>query len=624
MRASLIAITVVLFLCVAAMPIGGQPDTRDEGSEIVVEPESGRGAEFHLVMSDGFDINGTRSLACPPKATHSNATAGGTDPVAPEGPGSVDTPSIVRLYPNPTSHGNVGEFALLALPADTNVGTLTLTDGHTTAGLPNETVTGRVAVSMDPDVSEEWTTYPVLELDGHLRLSAEGDDLELRENDTTIDAVSYDRAPQANVWYRTAHGATDGTESGPALVGERVDGDGIWWPREATCFPPSTVTSATAETFVQPDSPEVPLELFRTAEDRLYLAGYTLTSEAVAAELHDANDRGVEVVVLVDGGPVGGTAEETDEILTGLEAAGVTVRALGGEGARYAFHHPKYAVVDGSVLVTTENWNPSGVGGTSSRGWGITVRDDDLADDLATTFQADLEGWDARAWSDHRADVTFVEDDSPTEPFPSEHDPSVVSVSAVELLLAPDNAEGRLLQLIDDAEESILLKQARIPDPGFPLLEATVAAARDGVDVRILLDSTWYVEAENRETAAALDELAADEGLPLEVALVEPGSGFEKIHAKGMVIDEEVSVVGSANWNDNAFRNNREVLLAVHGEDAASFYVDVFDNDWDGESWSLPLEFVVTLAVGVVVALFLGNRHVRFGSRDEPFDTRKR
>ena len=570
------------------------------------------------------------ALVCPPEADTSIESNGSPSDDGHDVTSGTEIPLIIQLYPNPTTYGNVGEFALLEVPSDTGLEGLSITDGHTTAAIPNETSFGhrispdssngstsnRIAISMDPDVTRNWTSYPVVELDGHLRLATNGDDLELLENGSVVDAVSYDSAPQGNVWYRTNERTKPayGTLSDPS--GDHVDGDGIWWPREATCIPPSTVTPESVEVFVHPDAPHVPIDLFRSADDRLLLAGYTLTSETVAGELHAANDRGVEVEVLLDGGPVGGTSETTDDLLVDLESAGVTVRAIGGEGSRYNFHHPKYAVVDDSVLVTTENWKPSGVGGTSSRGWSVTVRDEDLAAALATTFDADAAGSDTSSWSDHRDDATFVEDDAPDEPFAPEYDPAVVPIDGVELLLAPDNAETRFLELLGDAEESILIKQARIPDPEFPLLEATVDAAREGVEVRVLLDSTWYVEEENRETASRLEEIAAEEDLSIEVILVDSGSRFEKIHAKGVVIDDEVTVVGSANWNENAFRNNREVLLVLYGEEAGTYYATVFEDDWEGESWSLPIELLGTLAIGIVVAFFLGNRQVRFSSGD--------
>jgi len=65
------------------------------------------------------------------------------------------------------------------------------------------------------------------------------------------------------------------------------------------------------------------------------------------------------------------------------------------------------------------------------------------------------------------------------------------------------------------------------------LLEATLEAARRGVDVKILLGSAWYNTDENERLAADLERVADRADLPLEVRLVEDTDRFEKIHAKG-------------------------------------------------------------------------------------------
>ncbi len=514
-----------------------------------------------------------------------------------------DRPRVVELYPNPTTDGNVGEYFVVAFPDETNLANWTVTDGHTTAGFPNDSVDGRVAFSLDPDETRRLTDDPVVELEGHLRLAADGDDLELRRDGRVVDAVSYDRASTADVWYRA-----DGS-------------GGVWWPGGATCRPVSTADVDEATAFVLPDSPDVPLETLAAADERILLAGYTFTSRAVADELVAAADRGVDVTVLLEAAPVGGMPDGTRAVLDELAAAGVTVRVLGGEDARYVYHHPKYAVVDDRALVLTENWKPSGVGGASSRGWGVRVDDADVATTLATVFRADADGRDTTPWADYRETAQFVDAESSTGEFAARTTSETVAVDSVEVLLAPDNAEARTLELLAGAEESIRIEQVQIGDRTFPLLEASLEAARRGVDVRILLDATWYVEDENRELAAWLERTADAEDLPLEVRLVEPRGRFEKLHAKGVVVDGETVIVGSANWNDNSFRDNREVLLVLHGSEVGAFYADVFDADWDGGSWPLPVALVGVLAIALVAAGFAGRRYVAFDARGGSDDT---
>ncbi|MFA9501503.1 phosphatidylserine/phosphatidylglycerophosphate/cardiolipin synthase family protein [Natrinema sp. H-ect1] len=535
-------------------------------------------------------------LACPPRAGETSSTSTETP----------DEPRIAGLYPNPTTDENVGEFVVLETPSDTRLGNLTLTDGHTTARLPNETVSGRIALSMAPNVTETLTDVPVSELEGRLRLAADGDDLRLRNATATVDSVSYDRAPTAEKWYRT----------GP--VGGKADrrSDGQWWPRDATCLPVSTAAVDDATAFVLPDGPGVPRETIRNADDRLLLAGYTVTSEAIAADLVDAADRGVEVAVLLEASPVGGTPAATEGVLETLADGGVDVRVIGGEDSRYRYHHPKYAVADDRLLVTTENWKPSGVGGESNRGWGIRLESASLAADLATVFRADFAGRDTTAGAAYRRNTTFTDDgpvySSSAPEYPTTHEPTPVPVESAELLLAPDNADARLNDLLASADDEILVLQPSIADD-VSLLASTLEAARRGVDVRILVGSARYNAAENEALAADLERIADREGLPLEVRLVGDTDRFEKIHAKGIVIDGETAVVGSANWNSNSLENNREVLVALHGEAVADYYATVFESDWAGDSWSFPIGAGVAVAVALAVAAVVGRRYVRFG-----------
>ncbi|MFC7215281.1 phospholipase D-like domain-containing protein [Saliphagus sp. GCM10025334] len=551
------------------------------------------------------------SRACPVRAT--TAFPGNrplSDTVEMSESESRTEPHVAAVYPNPTTHGNVGEFFVLEVPARTRLENWTVTDGHTTAAIPNVTVSGPIALSMDPDETASMTTLEVLELEGHLRLAADGDHLRVFQDGTPIDEISYDRARTARVWYRSGSNATH----------RSTDSDqGAWWPRGATCLPVATYDETVGTAFVLPDAPDVARDRIAAAEDRIRLAGYTFTSPEVATALEDALERGVDVEILVEAGPVGGASERTDELLSELESQGADVYALGGPGARYRYHHPKYAVVDETVLVTTENWSPSGLGGASSRGWGVVVENRALARDLEAVFRADADGWDVTPWAEHRQSATFVEPDPASTSYPTIHDAEPVALEQVELLLAPDNAEGRLLELLECAEESIDVTQASIGDDAS-VLEATIEAAERGVEVRVLLDASWYNEETNREVIERLETAAARDDLPLEARLVEPGDRFEKIHAKGVIVDGDTVVLGSLNWNRNSLRNNREVVLALHGESVASYYTAVFEADWEGEETTplpVPLELLGVAGVGVVAAGVLGWHRLAFAGQDE-------
>lgn len=503
-------------------------------------------------------------------------------------------PHIVELYPNTSIPNDVGEYVTLSFPEPTTLTGWTLTDGETTTRLGDETVAGRVAFSRDPSVAREKVDDPVLELRDHFVLAQAGETVQLRYEGRIVDQTTYERAPRAQRWLRT----DDGWE---------------WRPRGATTFEARDLPARSALAFVLPDSPGVPIETLRGADERVLLAGYTFSSEPTAEELRVAAERGVEIRVLVDGTPVGGQTTAEANALDSLAEAGIPVRVFDGPVTRYRFHHAKYAVVDDRVIVLTENWKPAGTGGRASRGWGVVVESAPVADAVVAVFEADA-GWeDTVPWERYREgrERRFVEDDSATGSYPSRFDPEPVEVDSVRLVTAPDNAEREIIALLEGAEESIRIEQVAIhPDHAF--LRAAIDAAERGVHVRILLDDSWYVERENRALVERLESRAERDGLPIEARLVDSRGKFEKIHAKGVVVDDRRTLVGSVNWNDSSVRNNREVAVILESEAAAAYYAAVFDADWRGGRPSIPVGVGLAVAGAVGGAVFVGSRLIEF------------
>jgi phosphatidylserine/phosphatidylglycerophosphate/cardiolipin synthase-like enzyme len=522
----------------------------------------------------------------------------GSQPVVPGShPGSVDSqPRIVELYPNPAAHGDDGEFVRLWVPPEADLGAYALADDRVRVPLATNGSEGPpqpppgggyVTLSTQPNLTATLTDRRPSGIDDRLQLANGGDQLRLLRGGTAVDEVTYDRAPEGEVYNATT---------------------GRWQPLGATDRPVVTAGNATVEAFVLPDEPDRTLEVLQSAERRILLAGYTLSSQRVVDALLAAKRRGVSVEVLVEGSPVGGLSERAAAALDELAAAGIPVRVSGGERARYRYHHAKYAVVDGRALVTTENWKPSGVGGRSSRGWAVLTPQDRIVSGLVETFRADA-GWvDAIPWTEYES-RTVVEDEPASGEYPTAFDARSVPVERTRLLVTPDNAEGELIGLLDGAEESIAIKQVRIGSRDFRLLEATLDAAQRGVEVRILLSSAWYVRDDNERLAAWLREQAETGDLPLSVRLADPDGDFQKIHAKGVIVDGETVAVGSANWNANSLQENREVVLMLEGEAIAGYFSAVFDADWDDRGGQrLPLGLALAVLAGAVLAVLVAAR----------------
>jgi phosphatidylserine/phosphatidylglycerophosphate/cardiolipin synthase-like enzyme len=317
--------------------------------------------------------------------------------------------------------------------------------------------------------------------------------------------------------------------------------------------------------------------------------------------------------VLVEDAPVGGISRRQAEVLDSLVDAGVDVQVLGGPRARYRYHHAKYAVVDDRALVLTENWKPSGVGGHSNRGWGVLVDDPEVADELAAVFEADADWRDTVPWESFRDGRSFEPPDPANGNYSSNHPPRNLTADSVSVVVAPDNAEAATVELLRSAEESIRIEQVAIGSRRQPFVRATLDAARRGVEVRVLLSSAWYVRDENRKLVEWLNERADAGNLPLSARLVDPRSRFEKLHAKGVVVDEERVVVGSMNWNNNSARDNREVMVVLAGERVGGYYASVFDADWKrGSTDGFPVGLAVAVVVGLVAARLVAAEKVTF------------
>ena len=501
--------------------------------------------------------------------------------------------TLVAAYPNPVAHGDPGEFVTVRFEEPTNTTGWTLTDGKTTARLPNRTVDGTVAVAIRPDEAEQHTDHPVVPLSGRLQLADDGDELELRAEAEVVSSARYRNAPES----------------------ERRDFEtGTWRPIGATSYEPVRTDGGTATAFVLPDAPERVLEELETAEERIFVGGYTFSSERIAAALLDAAADGVDVRLLLDGAPVGGASERQARLLDELADSGVEVRLLSGQHTRYRHHHPKYAVVDGRAIVSTENFKPAGTGGMSSRGWGVVLENDETVEALASVHADDWTWRAATPWSTYREGRSFTEADPAVGRYGSEHDPDRFDVERATLLVAPDNAADALVAEMERADDRILVQQVRIDSRENRLLRAAVAAAERGVRVRIHLDGSWYVEDDNSELVGWLNRRAEAEGWDLEARIDDP-DGYGKVHTKGVVIDE-TAVVGSLNWVRSAKSDNREVLVALEGADVAAYYAAVFEDDWENGDQSLPAGLLAAVVAGGSGAL-LALRRVEFAKKGE-------
>lgn len=520
-------------------------------------------------------------------ASAAAAPVGGVPPVQVEAGAPSEAPTIVGVYPNPVPEGDVGEFVVIDVPPGTNLSVFALDDGERRARLPPATVSGEVALTRHPERVRPLTDARVLEapVPG---LSNAGERLRLRRGNRTVATVTYEDAPEGRMLGPNGWEPVAGTDRRPVTGGTGV------------------------RAFVLPDAARAPIAPVRRADERVWLAAYTLTSPRVRRALLAAEQGGVDVRVLAEASPVGGMSRRQAELLDRLARGGVAVRVFAGPYDPYAFHHAKYVVADGRAVVLTENWKPAGTGGNGSRGWGIGLAGGRPVQAVAATFRADWRGRATVPWQRYRRGRRFEPAEGPpaSATFPASAEPLRTNATAT-VLVAPDNAEAHVVARLRNASESVAVLAPSL-ERRSAVYRALVGAARRGVEVRVLLAGAWYTRAENAQVVEALRTRAEREGLSLDAKVVDPRGRFAKIHAKGIVVDDS-AIVGSMNFNRHSARRNREVVVAVEAPAVADYYRQVFDADWGGGGRRFPVGMAAVLAAGLAVALLAAAR-IRFGA----------
>jgi phosphatidylserine/phosphatidylglycerophosphate/cardiolipin synthase-like enzyme len=303
---------------------------------------------------------------------------------------------------------------------------------------------------------------------------------------------------------------------------------------------------------------------------------YEITDVCIVNALAACSLRGVEVNVLIEGQPVGGLSEASLNASASLQAHGVLVKELRSFESykRYDYLHAKYMIVDSRrVVIMSENW---GGGLHVNRGWGVTLDSGEVGRYFEAVFKDDIGGL---------IDTAPARDGGSALPLFSVPEVELTDVERyrceVAALVAPDNAAERLMDMIREAQEIILVEQLSVDDrwlKGTTLLTSLIDAAERGVQVRLLMGSSWG-GGDNPAVADELNSIAQARGLDLEARSISSYHNLSVMHNKGLIIDDQV-VVSSINWGDTSLYQNREVGAVVTSASAASYFSHLFWQDW--------------------------------------------
>lgn len=312
------------------------------------------------------------------------------------------------------------------------------------------------------------------------------------------------------------------------------------------------------------------LDDIAAARDHIHVEYFILEDDKTGGAFIDALLRkaadGVEVRIIYDGL---GSMHLKRSTLGKMRAAGIKFRSFAR--LRFPFftgklnyrNHRKILIIDGETAY---------LGGfniadryTDGLDWGVW-RDTHIrfrGDAVAGTQNIFLSDWLGVAGKIHRANRFFPLADEETRTF------------AQVVRSGPDSAwQGIMLgfcEAIYSATRSIDIQTPYFL-PNEAVLRALQTAAMSGVRVRVILPARSDSRLSYAASMSYMEPLMA---AGVRVYLYQKGF----IHAKTMVVDDELTIVGSANVDYRSFEQNFEIDAFIYDEDVAHQMRDWFLRD---------------------------------------------
>jgi phosphatidylserine/phosphatidylglycerophosphate/cardiolipin synthase-like enzyme len=396
------------------------------------------------------------------------------------------------------------------------------------------------------------------------------------------------------------------------------------WDADEFFFTMQVTQMAALTVAIAPDNAlETVVNLINKAEQRVDIESLTIENISIGNALVSAAERGVLVKLLLEGSPPGGLSVQEKFICQQIEKAGGECWFMIRKDDqrihdRYRYLHAKFILIDGrQVAISSENLSPNSMpdddksdGTWGRRGVLIITNAGGVIDHVRRVFDEDLD-------STNHVDIFRWQPENPiygapppdfipvlqsggvsyTVRFPL---PAVFhGTFAFEVQQAPENSlrEGAgLLNLVSSAGEgdTILIQQLQerphwgnsdsdaVADPN-PRLEAYIAAARRGANVRLLLDSFFDRAASNVSNAVTchhIKEIADKEKLKLSCALGNPtGLGIHNKMVLANVNGQGYAYVGSINGSELSNKGNREIALLVQSSEVYVLLAEMFEYD---------------------------------------------
>ena len=139
------------------------------------------------------------------------------------------------------------------------------------------------------------------------------------------------------------------------------------------------------------------------------------------------------------------------------------------------------------------------------------------------------------------------------------------------IIVLPDDTGQEIINAIDSARHSILVKMFLFSEPG--LITAIIGAKQRGVKVKVMLNPVRNNgEEENEETRQILVEAGID--------VRDSNPEFTITHEKSMVIDDRMAFIKSLNWETKNLTETRDYAIITYHPHEIKEIILCFEADW--------------------------------------------
>jgi phosphatidylserine/phosphatidylglycerophosphate/cardiolipin synthase-like enzyme len=310
---------------------------------------------------------------------------------------------------------------------------------------------------------------------------------------------------------------------------------------------PVTASTSGVTIFPMPDSSIQPIvDAVRSARSTIDLEIYQMTDTNAQQAFVAAARRGVTMRVMMEPKTVG--ARPYDQTASVLAGAGIDVKPTPPQyDSSHNVDHAKFMIIDKArLLYGTGNLDPAGLGEGpkyNNRDFWVSDTRPQVVQEAQMLFDYD--------WNRQPTNESMFPD----------------------LVVTPDNADPKILALIDGAQQRLLVYNQEFFDP--ELNQHVLSAKRRGVDVKVIAGNPgkFFGQHGKDKNAVAVQQFNAA-GIPAK----ELNSLY--VHGKGIVADNKV-FLGSQNFSTGGLTTNREFGEIFDDPALANQVASSFATDWN-------------------------------------------